>query len=143
MANGVNKVIIVGNLGRDPEVRYTNNGKAVCNLRVAATERTKKGDEWVDHTEWVNVVVFGRSAENCGQYLAKGRQVYVEGKLREKKWQDKDGIDRWSTEVVSFQVLFLSGSHEEPTGDRNRRRASKQPADGAHDDGFSDEDLPF
>ena len=107
MASGVNKVILIGNLGRDPEVRYTQSGAAVSNLRVAVTEKSKEGEEWVDKTEWVDVVCFGRTAENVGQYLAKGRQIYAEGRLQTRKWTDRDGNDRWSTEVVANRIVFL------------------------------------
>ncbi len=108
MATGVNKVILVGNLGKDPEVRYTQTGTAVSNIRLAVGERRKDGEQWVEHTEWCNVVCFGKTAENVGQYLAKGRQVYVEGRLQTRKYQDREGNDRWSTEVVANQILFLS-----------------------------------
>jgi len=109
MSKGVNKVIIMGNLGRDPEVRFTKSGTAVCNMRVAVTERRKNGDSWEDHTEWIDLVAWGKTAENCGQYLAKGRQLYAEGRLQTRKWQDKNGQDRYSTEVHCQSVLFLGG----------------------------------
>ena len=93
MAKGVNKVILVGNLGNDPEVRHTNSGNAVCNLRLACTERVKDGEgNWGDRTEWVDVVVWGRDAENAGQWLRKGRQVYVEGRLQTRSFTDRDGM---------------------------------------------------
>ena len=109
---GVNKVIIVGNLGRDPEVRFTQGGAAVCNLSVAVGERVKKGEAWEDHTEWFRVVVFGKTAENAGQYLQKGRQVYAEGKLRQKEYEDKDGTKKRSTEVVADVLQWLGGKGE-------------------------------
>ena len=106
----VNKVILIGNLGADPEIRTSASGNAVGNMRIATTERQKgKDGEWADHTEWHSVVVFGRTAENCQKFLAKGRRVYVEGRLQTRKWQDKDGRDRWSTEVVAREVKFLGG----------------------------------
>ena len=120
----VNKVILVGNLGRDPEVRETKSGSNVANLRVATTHRSKVGDEWQEQTEWHTVTVFGRQAELCGRYLEKGRQVYVEGRVQTRKWQDKEGNDRYSTEVVANDVKFLSKN--EP-----RRRS------------FEDEEIPF
>ncbi len=108
MAKGVNKVILVGNLGNDPEVRHTNSGNAVCNLRLACTERAKDGEgNWGDRTEWVDVVLWGRDAENAGQWLRKGRQVYVEGRLQTRSFTDRDGNDRRRTEVVARQVMFL------------------------------------
>ena len=102
MAAGVNKVILVGHLGRDPEVRYTQDGRPICNFTMATTEqwRDKNTGERRDKTEWHRVVVFGKLAEICGEYLSKGRQVYIEGKLQTRKWQGQDGQDRWTTEVV-------------------------------------------
>ena len=109
----VNKVILVGNLGADPEVRTTGSGSKVANLRIATSERQKDRDgNWGDHTEWHRVVCFGRTAENVERFLSKGRQVYIEGKLRTNKWQDQNGNDRWTTEVIAFQVSFLSGGRE-------------------------------
>ena len=108
----VNKVILVGNLGRDPEVRETKSGNQVANLRVATTHRSKVGDEWQEQTEWHTVTVFGKQAELCGRYLEKGRQVYIEGRNQTRKWQDKDGNDRYSTEVVAKDVKFLGGRNE-------------------------------
>ncbi|MEC7751706.1 MAG: single-stranded DNA-binding protein [Myxococcota bacterium] len=116
MAKGVNKVILVGNLGNDPEVRHTNSGSAVCNLRLACTERVKDGEgNWGDRTEWVDVVVWGRDAENAGQWLRKGRQVYVEGRLQTRSFTDRDGNDRRRTEVVARQIMFL-GRDGGPSG---------------------------
>lgn len=107
----VNKVIVIGNLGKDPEVRYTQGGKAVANFSVAVNESWKDKDgNKQEKTEWINVVVWDKLAENCGKYLAKGRQAYIEGKLQTRKWQDKDGNDRWTTEVVANNVVFLSGA---------------------------------
>ena len=106
----VNKVQLIGNLGRDPETRSSQGGSTIANLRIATTERRKDRDgNWNDHTEWHNVVCFGRTAENAAKYLAKGRQVYIEGRLQTRKWQDKEGKDRWSTEVVCDQLRFLGG----------------------------------
>lgn len=106
----LNKVTIIGNLGNDPEVRYTSSGQAVASLSVATHERWKdKDDNPQERTEWHRVSVWGRQGENCGKYLTKGRQVYVEGRLQTRKWQDKDGNDRYTTEIVAQQVLFLQG----------------------------------
>jgi single-strand DNA-binding protein len=108
----VNKVILVGNLGADPEVRSTQGGSQVANLRIATTSRRKdQTGNWVDQTEWHSVVAFGKTAENAGRFLKKGRQIFVEGRLQTRKWQDKEGKDRWSTEVVADVIHFL-GSRE-------------------------------
>lgn len=108
----VNKVILVGRLGADPELRTTGSGMAVCNLRIATTHRRKnQSGDWEEATEWHAVIVFGKTAENAQRFLVKGRQVYVEGRLQTRKWQDKTGSDRWSTEVVCNELKFL-GSKE-------------------------------
>jgi len=112
MANGINKVILVGNLGRDPEIRQTQSGSGVTTLNVAVSERRKEGDSWVDHTEWVKVVCFGKTAENVGKYLKKGRQIYAEGRLQTRKYTDKEGKERYWTEVVAHQIVFLGGGRE-------------------------------
>jgi single-strand DNA-binding protein len=108
---GVNKVILVGNLGRDPELRYTSNGTPVCQLSVATTRAytNRATNERVEDTEWHRVVVWSKQAEHCNQYLSKGRQVYVEGRLQTRSYDDKDGIKRYSTEVVADTVQFLGG----------------------------------
>ncbi|MBL8398210.1 MAG: single-stranded DNA-binding protein [Candidatus Accumulibacter sp.] len=109
----VNKVILVGNLGADPETRYLPNGDAVCNIRMATTERfrDKASGEFKENTEWHRVVFFGKLAETAGQYLKKGRQVYVEGRIRTNKWQDKEGNERYTTEIVASEMKML-GSRE-------------------------------
>ena len=106
----VNKVILIGNLGRDPEVRYSANGTAIANLNIATTHRSKGPDgQWAEQTEWHRVVLFGRTAEVAGQYLRKGRPVYIEGRIQTRKWQDQSGQDRYSTEVVGEQMQMLGG----------------------------------
>ena len=106
----VNKVILVGNLGRDPESTTTQSGMAIAKLNIATTERQKDKDgNWTDHTEWHRVTCFGKTAENAQRFLTKGRQVYIEGKIRTRKYQDKDGVDKWSTEVVADTLRFLGG----------------------------------
>ncbi len=107
----INKVIIIGNLGRDPEVRYTPNGNAVCNLRVATTRTWKNKDsgDKMEETEWHTVALYDRQAEIAGEYLKKGRPVYIEGRLKTRKWQDKDGNDRYSTEIISENMQLLGG----------------------------------
>jgi single-strand DNA-binding protein len=116
MASGVNKVILVGNLGRDPEVRYAQNGGAIAKLNLAVGERRKNGEEWVEHTEWVRVTCFGKTAENAGQYLSTGSQIYVEGRMQTSKYTDKEGIEKWSTEVVAHNITFLGGRNDNQGG---------------------------
>jgi single-strand DNA-binding protein len=109
----VNKVILVGHLGADPETRTTGSGMVVANLRLATNERRKDDTgNWADATEWHRVVCFGKVAENVSRYLKKGRQIYVEGKIRTRKWTDKDGNDKWTTEIFADNVTFLGGGRE-------------------------------
>ena len=106
----VNKAILVGNLGQDPELRMTGGGTPVVTLRIATTHRSKDRDgNWGDQTEWHSVVVFGRRAETVSKFCRKGKQLYVEGRIQTRKWQDRDGKDRYSTEIVADQVNFLGG----------------------------------
>ena len=105
----VNKVFLIGNLGRDPEVRYTGSGTAVASLSLATTERFKnKKGEWEDRTEWHNVIFWGRLAEVAGEHLSKGKTVYIDGRLQTRKWQDRDGKDRYTTEIVAEKMVMLS-----------------------------------
>lgn len=111
----INKVILVGNLGQKPEIKVTGSGLAVSKLRVATSDRRKDSDgAWNNVTEWHTAVVFGSQAENCEKFLDKGSQVYVEGRLQTNKWQDKDGNDRWTTEIIANQVKFLSSKGAKP-----------------------------
>jgi single-strand DNA-binding protein len=111
MARGINKVILVGNLGADPETRYMPSGSAVTNLSVATSEswKDKQTGEQKERTEWHKVAMFNRLAEIAAEYLRKGSQVYIEGKLRTRKWQDRDGNDRWTTEVIADEMQMLGG----------------------------------
>jgi single-strand DNA-binding protein len=111
MARGINKVILVGNLGADPESRAMPSGSAVTNIRVATSEswKDKKTGDQQERTEWHNVAFFGRLAEVAAEYLRKGSQVYIEGKIRTRKWQDRDGNDRWSTEIIANEMQMLGG----------------------------------
>ena len=111
MARGINKVILVGNLGGDPETRYTASGSAITNITLATSEswRDKQTGETQERTEWHRVVFFNRLAEIAGEYLRKGRQVYIEGSLRTRKWQDQNGQDRWTTEIVANEMQMLGG----------------------------------
>ena len=111
MARGINKVILVGNLGNDPEVRYANNGSAIANISVATTDswKDKNTGEQQERTEWHRVVMFNRLGEIAGEYLKKGSQVYIEGRLQTRKWQDQSGQDRYTTEIVANEMQMLGG----------------------------------
>jgi single-strand DNA-binding protein len=145
----VNKVILIGNLGADPEIRYLPSGEAVANLRLATTDTWKDKDgNKQESTEWHRVSFFGRQAEVCGQYLKKGSQIYIEGSIRTRKWQDKDGQDRYSTEVRGDRMQMLG--RREGMGDappREREAAPAQAAGGkkvpATGFGDMDDDIPF
>jgi len=130
----MNRVIISGNLGQKPEVRKANSGNSVGNFSVATNERVKKGDEWVDHTEWHRIVVFGKQAENCEKYLDKGSKVLVEGKIRTRTWEDKEGNTRKSTEIVANNVEFLN---------KVENGAGQQQARPAPTSNYNDEEIPF
>jgi len=147
MSRGINKVILVGNLGADPETRYTASGSAVTNIRLATSEswRDKQSGEQQERTEWHRVVFFNRLAEIAGEYLRKGRQVYVEGSLRTRKWQDQSGQDRYTTEIVASEMQMLGGRDgpgpaPESGGFRER---SRQPAVAESGPDFEDDDIPF
>jgi single-strand DNA-binding protein len=120
----VNKVILVGNLGADPETRYAPSGDAICNIRIATTDtwRDKTSGEKREATEWHRVVFFGKLAEIAGQYLKKGRPVYIEGRLQTRKWQDKEGRDQYTTEIRADQMQMLGGQGE------GAQQAARQPA---------------
>ena len=139
----VNKVILVGNLGADPESRSTQSGSTIAKLRVATTERVKDREgNWGEHTEWHRVTCFGRTAENGAQYCRKGKQLYIEGRIRTSKYQDRDGNDRWSTEVIADQVRFLGGKGE---GGGSYDAPASNPAPAVVQSGGSDidDDIPF
>jgi single-strand DNA-binding protein len=154
MAGSVNKVILIGNLGADPEIRRTQDGRPIANLRLATSEswKDKTSGEKKEATEWHRVAFFGRLAEIAGQYLKKGRQVYIEGALRTRKWQDKDGQDRYTTEVVASEMKMLgsrygmgdSGPREAPAAGASRGAGQSKPAAPAAG-GFNDfeDDIPF
>jgi len=110
MAGGVNKVILVGNLGADPDMRYTQSGAGVCELRLATNESwTDKNGQKQERTEWHKIIVWGKRAEVCSKYLGKGRQIYVEGRLQTRSWDDKEGNKRYTTEIIANDVQFLGG----------------------------------
>jgi single-strand DNA-binding protein len=145
--SGVNKVILIGNLGVDPEVKFISNGTAVCNFSLATNEKWKgKDGEMQEKTEWHRIVVWGKTAEACGKYLSKGRQVYIEGRLQTRHYDDKDGNKRYVTEIVAEDVQFLGGGDKEGGGsrgggdrDRDRGRNESPPPSG----GSPDDDIPF
>ena len=132
----VNKVILIGNLGRDPETRYTTGGDAVTNLRIATTETWKdKSGEKQEKTEWHTVVLFGRQAEIAGEYLKKGRSVYIEGRLQTRKYTDKEGVEKYSTEVVGDRMQLLGSRDGGSAGGGDAEFSSAAPAPGARGSG--------
>jgi single-strand DNA-binding protein len=156
MARGVNKVILIGNLGRDPEVRYSPNGSAVANVTLATSEswKDKNSGEKQEKTEWHRVVFFGRLAEIAGEYLKKGSQVYVEGRLQTRKWQDKDGHDRYTTEIVANEMQMLGSrggagvpsdnlNQDQPSAAESTGPAGAKKTSNAAVAGDFDDDIPF
>lgn len=153
MARGVNKAIIVGNLGRDPEVRYTANGSAVANVTIATSEswKDKQSGERQERTEWHRVVFFGRLAEIAEEYLKKGAQVYIEGSIRTQKWQDKEsGQDRYTTEIVARDMQMLgsrggdsSGASDDDYSSATRSATASSGGGASGGDADLDDDIPF
>ena len=164
----INKVILIGNLGRDPEVRYTPSGAAVCNVTIATSRnwKDKTSGEKVEETEWHRVVFYDRLAEIAGEYLKKGRSVYVEGRLKTRKWQDKDGVEKYTTEIVADNMQMLGGREGMGGGDEGgggsrgygregggaesgsrpaQRPPAAKPAPAKSSTGFDDmdDDIPF
>lgn len=149
MARGVNKVILIGNLGADPDVRAMPNGNTACSLRIATSEKWKDKEtgEAKERTEWHSLSAFGKTAEIIGEYLKKGSKIYVEGSLRTRKWQDKEGNDRYTTEVIvqEMQMLDSRGQGESESTPSRRpaaRRAPQQDHQTPDDAGF-DDDVPM
>jgi len=134
-----NKVILLGNLTRDPEVRYTPSGTAICRLRLAVNSRYKSGEEWKDDTCYIDVVAFGKQAENCGQYLAKGSSVLVDGRLNYRTWETEDGQKRSVHEVVAQNVQFLTRRQSESVADAGK----DLPQEAAEVPPVSEDDVPF
>jgi single-strand DNA-binding protein len=136
----VNKVTLIGNLGADPEIRYTQSGAAVANLRLATTETWKKEGVKEEITEWHRVVAFGRLAEICGEYLSKGSKVYIEGRIQTRKWEDRDGNTRYTTEIVAREMKMLSprGAGDESKGGGYREEEPPMPNVSQMED-----DVPF
>jgi len=148
MARGVNKAIILGSLGQDPDIRYTASGAAVANITIATNEqwKDKESGEMQERTEWHRVVFFGRLAEIVGEYLHKGSQVYVEGRIQTRKWQDKEGNDRYTTEIVANEMQMLGSKSGGTTASFDQTPAAKQSApdtsSGSSNNDF-DDDIPF
>ncbi|MCL4123017.1 UNVERIFIED_CONTAM: hypothetical protein GTU68_000931 [Idotea baltica] len=159
MARGINKVILVGNLGNDPEVRYANNGSAIANLSIATSEswKDKNTGEQVEKTEWHRVVMFNRLGEIAGEYLKKGSKVYVEGKLQTRKWQDQSGQDKYTTEIVANEMQMLDSrggsdmgggggyqapQQQAPKAAQSAPQPAAQPAAPQPSNDF-DDDIPF
>lgn len=146
----LNKVMLIGNLGKDPEVRYTATGTAVASFSMATTEKFKnKSGEWEDRTEWHNVTLWARLAEIAGEYLAKGKNVFIEGRLQTRKWQDRDGKDRYTTEVVAEKMQMLGGG-KTGSGTSGSNSAASGGGTGGHTGNGMDEpafnpddDIPF
>jgi single-strand DNA-binding protein len=147
MARGINKVIIVGNLGNDPETKYMPSGSAVTNLSVATNEswKDKQTGEQKDRTEWHRVAMFGRLAEIAAEYLRKGSQVYIEGKLRTRKWQDQQGNDRYTTEIIADEMQMLGGRGGAPSmgGGGPAPSGPSQGGGGSSQNDDFDDDIPF
>jgi single-strand DNA-binding protein len=152
MARGINKVILIGHLGADPETRAMPSGMTVANLRLATSEnwKDKQSGEQQERTEWHNVALFGRLGEIAGEYLRKGSQVYIEGRLRTRKWQDKSGVDRYTTEIVANDMQMIGGrgggggggqAASAPGGEARERPPAAEPAGAATED--FDDDIPF
>jgi single-strand DNA-binding protein len=141
----VNKWIGIGNLGKDPEMKYTASGEAICNFSIACTEswKDKQTGEKKEMTEWVRISFFGKLAEICGQYLKKGSQVYVEGSMRTRKWTDKDGQERYTTEIRGDEMKMLGSKQDgsQQTQQQQRQAPASQPSGGSFDDLTND--IPF
>ena len=140
---GINKAIILGNVGQDPEVRHSSNGNAICNISVATSEswKDKTTGEQQERTEWHRVVMYRKLAEIAGQYLRKGSQVYIEGRIQTRKWQGQDGQDRYTTEIVANEMQMLGGKRDGDSAP-SRPAAAPQPAPQAPA-GAYDDDIPF
>ena len=142
MASGLNKAILIGNLGRDPEVRYTPSGVAVANFSIATSETwTNKDGEKETRTEWHRIVAFGRLGEICGEYLSKGRQIYIEGRIQTRDWEDREGIKRYTTEIVANQMLML-GTRDQAESARSGDAPSPDFS-GTQVPAQDDDDIPF
>lgn len=138
----INKVTLIGHLGADPEMHQAHSGTNIAKLRVATNSRAKVDGEWTDKTEWHSVVAFGKTAENVGQYCRKGKLLYIEGRLETRKWQDKEGNDRYSTSVVANEIKFLSRD-EGASNSNGRSRPRRNQQDHSNQSYNDDGKIPF
>jgi len=149
MARGLNKVMIIGNLGSDPEIKYSQSGTAIANLRIATAENRKNSDgEWEARTEWHRLVLFGRQAEVCKDYLHKGSKIYVEGRLQTRSWEDQNGQKHYATEVIGANMIMLDPKSqnttiEEPESQENAIPDSDTVPESSPDTSKEEDDLPF
>ena len=142
----VNKAIIIGRLGKDPDMRYTPSGTAVANFSVATNHSTKDAEgNWSDQTEWHNIVVFGRNAEFAGEYLKKGRQVFIEGRLQTRSWEDQNGQKKYKTEIVALEVQALGSKSESDSSAAAKPQETQAPpaTDQVEEPPVDEDDLPF
>src|ERR1044072_3197200 len=140
----VNKAILVGNIGKDPEVRFTGSGKAVCKFSLATSSTWNDNDgNKQERTEWHNIIVWGKQGENCGQYLAKGRQAYIEGSIRTRSYDDKTGQKRYVTEIIAQRVRFLGGGGGGRVAPEAEGESHGEPVSGGGGQAPFDDDIPF
>jgi len=153
MSKGLNRAELICRLGADVELKYTQSGTAVANMSVATNHSVKSGDDWEEKTEWHRIVVWSKMAEACAEYLSKGSQVYISGRLQTRSWDDKDGVKRWATEIVAQEVLFLDSKGQGQKSDRppappvDEEKGQGQQAGGydasEEDPGGMGADVPF
>lgn len=141
--SSLNMVQVIGNLGRDPETHYTASGVAITNVSVAATDKWKSDGETKEHTEWFRIVFFDKLAEIASEYLKKGAKVYVGGKLRTRKWTDKDGNDRYTTEVIGDKLVMLGGREQGDEPRQSAERPATKPASAPTNMADMEDDIPF
>ena len=134
MARGLNKVMLIGRLGSDPEIRYTTDGTPVANFNLATDSPVKRGDSWETETEWHKIVAWRRLAEICNEYLSKGRLVYVEGRLRTRSWEDRDGNKRWTTEIIAKDIQMLEPKDNAGSGTGGGDATDLEPSPPLEDD---------
>jgi len=154
MSAGVNKVFLLGRLGKDPDLRFSQNQTPICNFSLATSERRKDASgQWSDHTEWHNIVVFGKVAENCSNFLKKGREVFIEGRIQTRKWQDKEGKDRYTTEILAQSVQFIGSKADAGASAAAAAQGDLSPfedlksadeiSSAPEEVTFDDDDIPF